>query len=111
LKGGYRFKYAQRAKVYYKIAANLKDFLRQMFRSYPEAVNLVYKKYFGDLIDKEYFRPKTFYFKAVLEIFIKNPLGTLYMIVLKILAKPFYFYYSRNYRLSWFTAVSTKGRT
>ena len=109
LKAGYKFKYAPNAKVYYKIAANLKDFVRQMFRSHPEAVNLVYKEYFGDLIDIEYFRPPLFYLRAIFEIFTKNPLGTLYMISLKILAKPFYFYFSKKYKLSWFTADSTKG--
>jgi len=110
LKAGYKFKYAPRAIVYYKIATNLRDFLRQMFRSSPEAVNLIYKKYFGGLIQREYFRPKIFYLKAISEIFIKNLLGTLYMISLKILTKPFYFYFSRNYKLSWYTAVSTKGK-
>lgn len=110
LRSGYKFKYAPKAIVYYKIAANLKDFLRQIFRSSPEVVNLLYKKYFGELIQREYFRPKTFYLKAISEIFFKNPLGTLYMISLKILTKPFYFYFSRNYKLSWYTAVSTKGK-
>jgi cellulose synthase/poly-beta-1,6-N-acetylglucosamine synthase-like glycosyltransferase len=108
LKAGYKFKYVPRAKVLYKTAGNLKDFIKQMFRSSPEAVNLQYKKYFGDLVDKEYSRPKLFYLKAISEAFIKNPLGTIYMIVLKLLAKPFYFYFSKKYKLSWYTADSTK---
>jgi cellulose synthase/poly-beta-1,6-N-acetylglucosamine synthase-like glycosyltransferase len=109
IKAGYKFKYASKSKVYYKMAANLKDFLRQMFRSHPEAVNLVYKKYFGDLIDEEYYRPRLFYLRAVLESFIKNPLGTIYMIGIKLLAKPFYPIFSKKYKLEWFTALSTKG--
>lgn len=110
IKSGHVFKYAAEARVYYKMAANLNDFLRQMFRSQPEAVKLVYKKYFGDLINKEYYRPPLFYLKAIFEIFIKNPLGTLYMIGLKVLTIPFYPYFSRKYKLSWFTAVTTKGK-
>lgn len=109
-KMGHEFRYVPKAKVYYKIASNLKDFLRQMFRSHPEAVNLVYKKHFGDLLDKEYYRPTSFYIKTVLEIFFKNPLGTTYMTILKLLTKPFYFYFAKKYKLSWFTAVSTKGK-
>lgn len=108
-KRGYEFIYAPNARVYYKIASNLMDFLRQMFRSHPEAVNLVYKKYFGDLIDKEYYRPKSFYLRTVIESFIKNPLGTIYMVGLKLLTKPFYPYFSKKYKLEWFTAASTKG--
>lgn len=108
-KRGYEFRYAPKARVYYKMAANTRDFLKQMFRSHPEAVNLVYKRYFGGLVDKEYYRPLLFYIKAVVEVFFKNPLGTIYMILLKLLTKPFYFYFARKYKLSWFTAVSTKG--
>lgn len=108
LKAGYKFKYAPQAKVLYKTAGNLKDFVKQMFRSSPEAVEIHYNKYFGDLVSKEYSRPRLFYIKAVLEIFFKNPLGTLYMMLLKVLAKPFYFYFSKRYKLSWYTADSTK---
>jgi len=109
LKMGYKFRYSPNAKVLYKAAGDLKDFMRQMFRSSPEAVNIHYKMHFGDLVTREYFRPKLFYIKCVLEIFFKNPVGTLYMMILKILAKPFYFFFSRNYKLSWYTADSTKG--
>ncbi len=108
IKKGYKFRYAPRAKVYYKMASNLRDFLRQMFRSHPEAISLVYKKYFGDLVDKEFNRPRLFYLKTVTEIFVKNPLGTMYMIAIKLFAKPFYFFLAKKYRLSWFTALSTK---
>src|SRR4030042_4273982 len=109
LKAGYKFKYAPYARVYYKMAANLKDYIKQMFRSSPEAVNLIYKKHFGDLIREEYYRPTTFYLKAILETFCKNPLGTMYMVSLKLFAQPFYFYFSKRYKLSWYTAASTKG--
>jgi cellulose synthase/poly-beta-1,6-N-acetylglucosamine synthase-like glycosyltransferase len=109
LKAGYKFKYAPRAKVLYKTAGNLKDFMKQMFRSSSEAVNLRFKNHFGDLVNREYSRPKLFYIKSVLEVFLKNPLGSLYMMILKVLAKPFYFYFSKRYKLSWYTADSTKG--
>jgi cellulose synthase/poly-beta-1,6-N-acetylglucosamine synthase-like glycosyltransferase len=105
---GYKFRLAKRAVVYFKLAGNLKDFLKQVFRSHPESVSIIYKKYFGDLIDKEYKRPLGFYLKTILQIFLKNPIGTTYMILLKIFCKPFYSFFSKKYKLEWFTAVSTK---
>lgn len=105
---GYKFKHAKKAVVYFKLAENLQDFLKQVFRSHPESVSLIYKKYFGDLIDKEYKRPLGFYLKSVLRVFLKNPVGTAYMILLKIFCKPFYYIFSKKYKLEWFTAVSTK---
>ena len=105
---GFKFRYAKKAIVYFRLASNIKDFLRQMFRNHPEAINAKYKKYFGDLIDKEYKRSRTFYLKKILEAFTNNPTGTLFMVLLKICMKPFYPYFSKNYKLSWFTAKSTK---
>lgn len=105
---GYKFRYAKQAVVFYRLASNLKDFLRQIFRSHPESVSLIYKKYFADLIEKEYRRPLGFYIKSIIEVFIKNPLGTAYMILLKIFCKPLFYFFSKRYKLEWFTAVSTK---
>lgn len=105
---GYKFRYARRAIVRYKLASNLSDYLRQMLRSHPESINLSHEKYFGDLIKQEYKRPLGFYFKSIFKVFLSNPLGTIYIIILKILAQPLFKIFSKNYKLNWWTAVTTK---
>ncbi len=108
LKNGYQFRHAAGAIVYFKLAENLKDFLKQIFRTHPESVDLVYTPYFGDLVRKEYQRPFRFYLTSIVEVMLKNPLGTVYMIILKLICKPLFPFFSRKYKLEWFTAVSTK---
>jgi len=108
LKMGYKFRHAKDAIVYYKLAGSLRDFLKQIFRTHPESVHLIFRQHFGDLVDKEYHRPIGFYLRAILEVFIKNPLGTLYMIIVKVACKPFFPILSKKYKLDWYTADSTK---
>ena len=108
LKMGYKFRHAKDAIVYYKLAGSLKNFLKQIFRTHPESVHLIFKEHFGDMVEKEYKRPIGFYIKAIIEVFSRNPLGTLYMVLLKISCKPFFPIISKKYKLNWFTANSTK---
>lgn len=108
LRDGYLFKHVKKAVVYFKLAENLKDFLKQIFRTHPESVDLVYTPYFGELVKKEYHRPLRFYLTSIFEVMLKNPLGTLYMIILKLICKPLFMIFSRRYKLEWFTAISTK---
>jgi len=108
LKEGFKFRHAKSSLVFHKLAANTKDFIRQILRTHPEAVHLAYTKYFGELVNQEYKRPADFYLKSILEVFIMNPLGTLYMIALKLFCKPLFPFFSSRYKLNWFTAASTK---
>lgn len=105
---GYKFRYVQEAVVYYKLPNNLKDYLRQIFRSNPEAVSQNISKYFGKIVDEEYYRPFFFYFRSIMRAFLANPLGTVYITFINILTKPFFPFISKKYKLSWHTAISTK---
>lgn len=111
LKQGFEFRHSQKAVVYHKLASNIRDFLRQMFRSHPESVKIVYTKYFGDLVSREFNRPWGFYLKSIFKSFVENPVCTIYMIVLKLVCKPLFYLVSANYKLGWFTAASTKWRS
>lgn len=109
LERGLKFRHARGAIVRYKLAKNLKVFIKQIFRTHPEAVKAKYGRKFGDLINKEYYRPVTFYLKSILKVFRKNPLGTLYMITIKLFSKPLFRFVSSEYNLSWYGRASKKG--
>lgn len=105
---GYNFKYVKNAVAYYKLPTNLKDYLRQNFRSNPNAVTSVITKYFGSIVETEYRRPKRLYFLFVIKEFFKNPTGVVYITLINLACKPFYQHLSSAYKLNWFTAQSTK---
>jgi len=107
---GYNFRHAKGAVVRYELAENLKVFIKQIFRTHPEAVRATYKKEFGGLIEEEYKRPKGFYLKSVWKSFITNPIGTIYMIAIKICTLPFYRLISPKYNLNWYGSDAAKGR-
>ncbi len=107
LSKGYRFAYQDNAKVLYKLPTHLRDYLKQAFRSHPEAVEIELRKYFGELVDKEFERPLKFYAKSVFLVFMSHPLEVISMVVIHTLCKPFYSVISSRYKLSWFTASST----
>lgn len=105
---GLTFIHAPKAVVYYKLPKKLKDYLKQSFRSDPEAVSLNFSKYFGELVDEEYYRPKSFMIKAIAKVFLQYPFATLYIIAIKALLIPLYPIISKRYKLEWYTAKSTK---
>jgi glycosyltransferase involved in cell wall biosynthesis len=105
---GYKFRHAKKALVFYQLAGNLKDFTKQIFRTHPEAITQSYQKYFGNLIKKEYKRPLGFYFKSILKVFLKDPVGTILMILIKLFCLPLFPFVSKNYKLEWYVAESTK---
>jgi len=107
LSKGYEFRHAKGAKVYYALAKNLKVFLKQIFRTHPEAVKVKYRKAFGDLIEKEYKRPLIFYLKSIWKAFKTNPVGTLFMILLKFFCLPFYSLVAPRYNLKWYGRSSS----
>jgi len=102
ISSGYEFRHAKGAKVYYALANNLRVFLKQIFRTHPEAVKIKYKKLFGNLIEEEYQRPLIFYIKSIWKALMLNPIGTLYMIAIKLFCLPFYSLISGSYSLKWY---------
>lgn len=102
LSRGYNFRHAAGAIVRYELAGSLKVYLKQMFRTQPEAVRATYGKEFGKLIDQEYKRPRAFYLKSIWKAFRKNPVGTMFMIAIKLSALPFYRLISPKYSLDWY---------
>lgn len=107
LQMGYKFLYEDNAQILYKLPTNLSDYLRQLFRSNPAAVDFELKKYFGNLVEEEFKRPLGFYIKSVIKTFVEQPAEVLFIVAVNIISKPFYPVISRNYKLSWFTASST----
>ena len=105
---GYKFSYTKNAKVYYKLPSHLKDYLKQCFRSNPQAVVINMEKLFGELVSKEYERPKMFYFMSIAKQLLKHPLETLYIIFVNAVLLPLYPLVVRRYKMEWFTAFSTK---
>lgn len=107
ISNNHKFAYQDNAVVMYKLPLHLKDYLRQAFRSHPEAVEIELRKYFGDLVDKEFSRPFKFYALSVLITFLTHPIEVISMVAIHVLCKPFYGFISSRYKLSWFTAAST----
>jgi len=108
IKKGYQFAFAENAVVYYKLPKNLSDYLSQVFRSNPEAVEINLKKYFGELVHREYQRGNMFYLRNVLKVFTKDPLPTFFIIVINILCIPFFRFFSKSSSMSWNSVKSTK---
>lgn len=104
---GYLFRHAKGAVVRYALAKNLRVFLRQIFRTHPEAVKVKYKKLFGNSIEEEYQRPFNFYIKSLWKVLKINPIGTLYMIAIKFFCLPFYSLITPRYNLKWYGRNST----
>lgn len=105
---GYRFRYIDDAIVYYKMATNLKDYLKQLFRATPKSAEIFLKKYFGDLVAKEFHRPPLFYLTSIFRAFIARPLPTIFIILVNLMAWPFIPFMAKKYTTRWPIAESTK---
>lgn len=108
MKRGYAFRHVPEAIVFYKLPKTLKDYLSQTFRSNPEAVTLNFSQYFGGIVAKEYHRPILFLVQSIWQSLLMYPVETAYIIMINILAKPFFPLISSRYKLEWYTAASTK---
>lgn len=108
LKSHGEFRYCKDAVVYYNLPKTLSDYFRQTLRSDTSSSIAHTHTYFGDMVTAEYHRPLLFYAFIVCKSFIHNPIGTLYMIVIRIASRLTQLYTSNNYRLEWYTANSTK---
>ena len=105
---GFKFRHVRDAKVYYKLPSKLSDYMKQVFRSNPEAVLINFEKYFGPLVKKEYQRSRVFYALSVIKVFLQDPIPVLLIISANILARPFFSIVQSRYKLEWYTASSTK---
>ena len=105
---GFTFKYVKEAVVYYKLPSKITDYMRQVFRSNPEAVHINFEKHFGPLVAKEYNRPRKFYATAVFKAFLEDPLPVMTIALANIAARPFFSLVQSRYKLDWYTATSTK---
>ncbi len=105
---GYKFNYAKDAVVYNKLPKNLRDYLKQLLRCDPQVVSINNKKIFGKLVDQELKRPFSLYILSVLKVFLEYPLEVIFISLVIIAAQPFIPYMTKNYKLSWYTAESTK---
>jgi len=108
LKQNLKFRYCKNAVAYYKLPKNLIDYSRQIFRSDPDSATRNVEKYFGSIVKSEYERPFPLYLAAVFTALRTNPLGAMLMILIRVLSKPVGPVISSHYKLSWFTATSTK---
>jgi cellulose synthase/poly-beta-1,6-N-acetylglucosamine synthase-like glycosyltransferase len=108
LKKGFKFKYVDNAVIYYKLPTNFPDYIKQLFRSNPEAVEAELYKYFGNLVYSEFKRPFKFYVFYVLKELVRNPFGVLSIIIINLICRPLHNIVIKHYKLSWFTSPSTK---
>lgn len=108
LKSGGGFKYSRDAIVYYKLPKYLKDYFRQTLRSDTASAIANVDKYFGSIVPTEYHRPISFYTRIVIRSILWNPIGSLYMICVRIISRLVIPFTSKHYSINWFTADSTK---
>lgn len=103
-----KFKYVDSVVVYYKLPTNIKDYIKQSFRSNPEAVAINLQRKFGSMVVQEYKRSLGFYFSSIAKTFVRFPLETAFISLLNLFVKPLSGFAAKRYRIEWFTAVSTK---
>lgn len=108
LKQGHVFRYVDNAIIYYYLPKATRDYIKQIMRSEPTAVESELRIYFPQLVEAELRRPKIAYYGNIFRAFARNPLGVIYVTALNLLSKPFIGLVSRFYNLDWFTATSTK---
>jgi glycosyltransferase involved in cell wall biosynthesis len=102
------FCYVKNAIVYYKLPKKLGDYFRQTLRSDSASASANVETYFGSMVTEEYARPFSFYARVVFRSFLYNPVGTLYMIGVRIVSRIVLPFALRKYTLNWYTAASTK---
>ncbi len=104
---GYKFMWAKKAHILYKLPLNFKDYMKQILRSQPAAFTTELRPYFPEIIDHEAARDKKRYLLECGKSFIKNPLGVITITLINLLSLPFSSYIITHYKMKWFTAEST----
>ncbi len=107
VKQGFLFRYVDDAVVNYQLPKTFHDYLKQIIRSNPGAVDSELHDYFGDLATRELQRPASFYIAQVFRQFLKNPLGTIIIVFMNTIVLPLNSFIWKIYRLDWFTAPTT----
>jgi glycosyltransferase involved in cell wall biosynthesis len=102
------FRYCKEAIVHYHLPKNLPDYFRQTLRSDTSSSIAHTYSYFGDMVTAEYHRPLPFYASIVWKSFLWNPLGTLYMMCVRVASRVVIPFTTKHYSLNWYTAGSTK---
>lgn len=104
---GHKFKYVDSARVRYKMALTLGDYLKQQFRG-ANAVPYLLRGYFGGRTAEEFRRSAPFYLKYVWQSWKADPPATTFIILLNIVTKPLVPFISRTYKSAFPMAQSTK---
>ncbi len=104
---GWDFVWAQKAIMYYKLPLNFRDYIKQIMRSEPTALQVELGPLFPSLIDEELNRDSKLYRNEVINVLLKDPLAVLTAILINLGCKPFISHVISHYNLKWFTAEST----
>ncbi len=106
LTNDFKYRNVKNAKVFYRCPNNLKDYIKWYIRNNADKHLLL--SMFGDIVSKEYQKPKAIYLKYALIEFIKNPLGCAFIFLsgfyINFKAKE----YAKNITTTWDTVESTK---
>jgi len=105
---GYKFRYAKRAFVYYKLPNNLIDYVKLTFRSNHKIVGPIFKKYFGRFAYEQTSIPLNLYFKSLVKVLRTSPAEILFISILSMIISPFIPKNKETIGLSQYTISSTK---
>jgi GT2 family glycosyltransferase len=104
--GGYKYRYASRAEVFYRNPTTIHDYLKWVSRN--NANRSILKKSFDPkIVDREYTFPDE-YKKYFYVEFLKNPIGCTFIQVLKIIRKMRTRSIEKNFDSKWETVATTK---
>ncbi len=103
----FKYAYSPKAVVKFRSPQKLKDQIRQNTRFVSAPIRL--KKIFNkNLIDKEYFIPNNIRYTYMLQEFLKNPLGCLYIYIVNTYCKLRAIKIEKKLNAKWDMAITTK---
>lgn len=107
LEHGYKFKFAKKAKVIFKVPANFKDYMLQSTRFLKSTDNI--EKYFGGWVNDYYKIPRLVKFKAYLKVFLKEPIFLPLAMLLQVVQRAMsYRFVKNNVSSRWISVRSSK---
>lgn len=111
LNNGYTFMYSKKAIVYYYLPQKPLDYMKQVLRSEPHALDFELRDHFPKLVDKELHRNMFSYLKSIFKVFIRQPIEVIFISAINIICIPLIAIVLNNYKLEWFTAHSSHNRS
>jgi hypothetical protein len=81
VKNGFKYRYVKEAQMHFKMPDTIRDFVKWQTRNYKSNKYKV-KEAWGDLVEKEYQHSKNDFRNYKIIEFIKNPLGSLFILML-----------------------------